>query len=971
MLQKISENITPLGVLIVEGYNPTLDWLNMDTFFSIVSNLSINQTYLFSSNKEMESNEYIQELIKQKRIVLIRESFAEYFNNLKETGFITNQIVPYDNYDGHAININSKRVKIPSDVYNKISKSALLIETSLFETSSNLSEDDRFILFKNFLADSFPMPKWKGYPLNFFFKRGFYDDLKNKVMSKLSSNHFNTPIILHGQASAGKTMALGQLAYELFKETRLPVLFIERKYTRLDDHDILGFYDWAEQNGADKMIVIWDGMHEASLYLNFSKRLESRGKNILMICSSYKIISSRNLPDYFIEAPINLSNLEIKNFQDYLDGYYPGASILVKHFKEDNFLAMLYRYLDEARPVIKDSLNKEVDSTSKHISTDLTTPKKEVKIDSNSLAFHLQKAGIISDQALIDFEKEIEIAGDTVTISRKLINLVMVPGQFGLLVPFDLLIRSIGLNSFNQDVFKAFQRHDILKWYDDSVGNISISARTTFEAQLIVRTLGGYQAQAEYVKDLILAVRDFNNFGYSEFSENGQGDIQFVAELLYHLSPNSGNNSFIPYLYEFSLALTKLRESGQVINPRLMLQEAAYLRELVMERVNPSPLSHHELLDRAEIILRDAIQRVMNKKSSLYKMLQVELSTILGSKLKEELNKSAFNIEEARTYYLAAYGQLVNTGLLGINSYHALDVLVWTTCAALRYNILTPEQRLSVEIMVLHLFDLYDSEGVEEIHYDEFLKRQLEFAEELNREDLSKEALRKLEEIGSSAGYYLQAKRLIGNVSLNQQLSNDADRKVLEAAYDFLEKNITIIANDAACCYLSFKLWWILNTGHGLISGERQVLPFDLNKWHKCQWYLELLKSFGDNFYTSTVKYLHGICLFHIGELQQSISLFKELDSETDFSLLGKKRVVKSYIASGLNGKAQVYTGEARYSVSKMNNLNKGEIYVPILRIPIPFILRDFNLREVIAKQAFPSFYIGFNFRGLIAVPVK
>ena len=57
--------ITPLGVLIIEGYAGTADWLNPEMLYVAISELNDKQVHIFSITDELKEDEYINLLLEE------------------------------------------------------------------------------------------------------------------------------------------------------------------------------------------------------------------------------------------------------------------------------------------------------------------------------------------------------------------------------------------------------------------------------------------------------------------------------------------------------------------------------------------------------------------------------------------------------------------------------------------------------------------------------------------------------------------------------------------------------------------------------------------------------------------------------------------------------------------------------------------------------------------------------------------
>lgn len=963
-LQRLPELITVKGALIIDAYD-TDDWLSIEDLYSTISRLGVEQTFLFSCSSSLHQNDLIQDLISSSKLIVFNESLAQILADLEGTGKLKLSIPDPENYFGKWISIGKQKIKLPQELINKVSKTATIIDESLFYTKSFSSDDEKYSEFKHFLSASFSS-NWEGYANGFAFKRDYFDILKKKVLDKTTSQKDkDVPIILYGQSSSGKTISLGNLAYELSQQIKFPVLFIEKRYQKIDEIDIDRFCQWAEENNATHTVVIWDGMIEADLYYNFLRKLNTRGRNVILIGSTYDNNKSKSSKDNFIESPIELSPNEKKRFLEYLKGIDILLSNLMANVDDSNLLAMLYRYLPVTRTSIRKGLKSEFDFFSKILRE---TNENSSANQNGSMFAALAEAGLVDSSNIPILDSTQIIDGEELNISDLLIFSIMVPGQFALSVPYELLLRTIGFDTLSSNLFKALNNIDLITWSEDSQGNILLGPRTAIEAKILSQYLGSKKAQVEYIKILLKEVKshDFSTFGYESNPE-----IQFAVEMLNSISPNNAVHSYLEYLYEITNVLKELRESRQAFHPRLILKEASFLREIVKEKKLSLDESRHTLLERAEIIVRDALEQLKDfKERTITTFLRGELATILGSQAWEYVSDKGHETDAKECYELV---KGINNFAFSSNpeNYNTLDVLAWTTDKLIRSNTFNDIEKYNAEADMIHLFEMAEIEGVSEQNQEQFYKRKLQFYDLLGKQELADSAFDKLSSSGFASGYYIRAKKILGEADTNRNsTSEELINKSIEVV-NYLNSVFDKIKDDGRCVFLLLKAWWITKTKTQLFTGEKQALPFNRSDWEFCNSLVERLLFNGDIYQSATTLYLKAISEFHLGQIRESVETFRTLDLESDFSSYGRRRVVKSYFASTSDGKPRVFSGEVKRSVSYLKNDKGGDLYVSELKEYIPFILSEFGKSEYQAGETIDKFYVGFNFRGSIAVSIK
>ena len=230
-------------------------------------------------------------------------------------------------------------------------------------------------------------------------------------------------------------------------------------------------------------------------------------------------------------------------------------------------------------------------------------------------------------------------------------------------------------------------------------------------------------------------------------------------------------------------------------------------------------------------------------------------------------------------------------------------------------------------------------------------------------EDLSDEAFITLEKKGSYAGYYLSAYKEIKDIK-NKGVLTKSEILKCETAVNYLKEHYSKISNDPKCLYLLLSAWWKTKTGKSMFYGEKQTVSFSEKDWEYCLELIQKIIGIGDLSTKPSLIYLKGLAIFHLGSIDEALSVFRDLEGTT--YQLGKRRIIRSYLASNSNGAPIEYHGIV-YSVS--DDGKGGRIYVENIRKDVHFVPRDFN-RPNIEKGEALDFYLAFNFIGPIAFPL-
>ena len=275
-------------------------------------------------------------------------------------------------------------------------------------------------------------------------------------------------------------------------------------------------------------------------------------------------------------------------------------------------------------------------------------------------------------------------------------------------------------------------------------------------------------------------------------------------------------------------------------------------------------------------------------------------------------------MEEAFRLYEQVKVQIKKTRTLNPENYPALDVLAWVTIALVDSNQLSDTQLREIEAEVFHLFEMGEVEGIGDAHWEDFLTKKRELALAFGKKEISEQAFAQLDQIGSAAGYYLTARRKIYQVDYQKELTKD-EQVLYSITFDYLDQHYDKIYKDPRCLYLLLKLWWGKKTGKPLFYLDKQTLPFSFSDWEYCLKILEQLISVSALYAIPSLLYLKGLANFHLERYTESMSIFKELSTDTEFSFKGRRRVTKSYLASDSQGNPIIYTGQVRNTVNSQN----------------------------------------------------
>lgn len=959
LARRLPDEVTPLGTLVIEGYLGDSDWFSLEDFYPVLQSFGRDQIHVFSVTPRLAQNAIVGSLVQDGKIVLHEESLAWALDQGATQGFLR-QGPPQDWEDaGRSITLGTRRVLLPKDRWNRVTNSATVLDDYLLAEPAPVSEEARYWEFRRFLFESASRPLWSGYAHGFAFRRHFEAELHKMVQRRLSRERSNVAsILVHGQTGTGKTVALGSLAYQVAKGGRHPVLYIERRTQRPIYTDIDRFCQWLEDNGAACCLIVWDGMLRSAEYDDLLGFLSSRGRNVVLVGSSYRVEAHGQ--DH-IAVPERLTEEESREFLEFLQE--KGVSINARlrsavERRDTTYLVALYRMLPSTRPGIRHGVVQEIEDTERALGEAIRTLQSNVNTAS-TLGEAFVEAGII-DRSALSKARGTEIGATDI---QDLIDLVMMPGRFGLSVPVELLVRTWGQGDFSNFAY-ILREFDIVRSYEDSAGGLVVAPRHPLEAQLICQArIGTVHAEIEIVSRLLMSMRAGTG------GPQNDAELNFVIELVGSVGPQGSEAPrFRPFYRELASALKKAREIRNIKSPRLMLREANLLREWVTFRTRTQgrPEDSQEVLVEAQTTVREALELLNGDRRdrSLRSTLATELASVLGTETMDAINRGA-SVTEISSSFQRLREAVHSARSANSLHYYPVDVLVWTTTAVVRAGALDETERVEAIADVLHAMETIDVESLDEPNAELFYRRRMDLGELLGDRELTDEAFNDLLELGSAAGFYVRAIQK-GGIPLGGEV-NEEDASKYEAAWSYLEEHRAKIRHDPRCLNLLLDYWWGSKTHGPLFHDERRLPPFDQHDWQYCARLLTELKSLQGAYRTLHLGFLEALAAFHLNQIPQALQLFREVETES-YLVHGRRRIIRSFVASDDQGKPRIHHGTVREIDTRGR---RGQVYVEELGQRITFIPQDFGVLDINPGDTLGEFHIAFNFLGPIADPVS
>lgn len=954
LLSRIEQIITPFGTLIIDGYNPKEDWIKIEDWFPILDRLNVGQIHFFSFKEEYREY-YLDYLIQEGKVICHADSLANYLFIGEKEGFINlDSVDGFSDTECRTVTLKDKVISIDRKKWNDISEVAEILDDSISVVPRQISNYKKYEEYRRFLADSSTQACWVAYGRKFNFIRDFQNKLEISIKRYLSSSNIDMPpILVAGQTGIGKTVALRGIAYKLKKENMCPIIFISNKINKIVYEEIDIFCNWLEKQGVEKTLIIWDGMlTPESSYIELNNFLIGRGRKVIIVGSCYNDEnSSIQESDAVVQVPIVIRGKERDRFYSYLkevdediNEYIVANNIFVNQL-DNNFLVSLYRLLPDTRGSLRKGLSREVEHTEKKIFKELQN--EDSMIYMNDIAIQLLKNKLVSQQQILETILDKDCQGKYNL--NLIIYLVMVPGQFGFSIPLELLLRTIG-NGFSQEIVQLIEKVDLFRCIEDNLGNSYIAPRHTLEAKIIVENLHDLHKEIEYIKNIILNVKDG---GYQNDIE-----IQFIVNLIKYIGPNSKvDNPYKNYYSEISEVLQKLRETRNIENDSLMVQESMFLRESL--RTSNCDKNINEKIDvlvKGEEILRRILDNRGGLSPKFESSILIELASNLGYKSKEMI-KSETELNLCKTNFEQIKKILSKAKVLDPNTDHVIDVMLWVTRDILSgYEGNDINWKLEVQNEALHTIEKAESEeDIDRIENFESNKHRI--YKIIKETELEEDAFNKLLEMKSSLGIYVNACKQIETINGQKEKNIDFMSEQYMEVVEYINGYQDKFKLDGRTQYLRLKYWWKSKVKKDFFEGERQRIGFNEEEWRYAFELINNLLNLEEQYNTPTLKYLKGLCEFHLGDIRACLNTFAEL---REYKLASSRRIKKSHIASKRNGEAMKFNGKI-VSVGK----DKGKIYVEELNENIIFFKSTFENREIKERDSISGFHIAFNLIGL------
>lgn len=965
MLTKLTETVTSLGLLVLEGFSIN-DSLEVDEFLASIPEES-GFKILWCGLKEKPDSCFFDEYLEKGFITYDDRSLSEIINGLKSEALLPKQKTIINDDAGVLTIEREKFLNISPSLRLRVEASAFIIDDSWtdYVDIPNNQEDD----FRKFHGNNNSLRKqFDGVVLGYSIKREFEEKLTTNVINGLKKGVTKDRVfILHGQTSTGKSTALIRLALKLRKEQdfKSPILYAINKIPNLIEID--AFCSEVENQSNAITVVICDANTPATYYYDLANGLHSRGRKALIIGTSYSLGNSDNFG--YIKAPSEVTQKEQSDIKSLINKYMSNSKLDDSFLDNNNILAMLYRLLNVSRPSILDGLGSETRATELM----LRERSSKIPISKNintKLSEQLINAGLCDNNELsiLDIlETDKNNNNETITTMGKLIDYVMAVGHLNCFIPINLLIRTL-INKYNSlsldQLYYIFKDIDLFRWHydDEEETELFIGPRIQLEAELICRRrLADRDKELECFLDLIENVR------IDTVDKNAEQE--FLSKLLIQLDKEGMYNDKYAYGYlKIAETLTKLRLDIKIEEPSFMLRESsfrrAYLRDLDSNNIYISDVDRNKILNDARESVEHALDifKNKNKKNKTYEFLLVERASIYGYLAVAISKQDTACTNDIWSNYEASK-VAVNNALLTFSSYFPVDVALWTSMDILKNATLEDTKTAELHANIFYMLDQVDKSSLPPSQLTNFEKQRMRVANVIGNKQMEQDALKSLEEINPAVAFYLQARNICPEIFEEQKTvyDNNIIEKAKEA-YKLLEKNKTRIQHDERCIILTIEYLWIITTERRLFRNERQPIPADNEVFlNKLQSLLVDLHDATSGYMRNVFRYLEAVVLWLKGDEIYANDIWSILEKETEYE--DATRIIKRLFISDNNLNPKTFSGRLKRKISG----NRWIANITELRQEVIMIETDFPNYIFEAGKEINNFAVSFNYLGAIA----
>lgn len=961
MLRNVLEVTTPVGLVVVDGYDPVQDWLRADELLAVLSAAPTGGVLWCGNDPKFaeDDQETFDQLVSDGIITRDGRTFAQIAS---EIGANSEETITPNWDDPELVTLPGRKQLVTSPRLRLTTQaSALILDDSITGFLPPLESGLVQSAFESFHSiPSGVRARLEGLRRGFAIDRGFERHLQTRLKQALQQHHREAgALILHGQSGTGKSIALARVALQVRIDNVAAVLFATDRLP--NPADVSAFLTQVDQLGATTLIVV-DVPLAPTRFDELLEAFRSRGHRVVILGVSYRIedLVTRG-SDRFIEAPRRLSQGEQEQLAALAAKYNVSSDLQTD---EPYALARFYWQLPGSRRLLAQGLGKEARASQSSIASQ--GANTQITRTVTALGLALVQAGYRGETSIIEDVDPQDVEG--ASSAARVIDYIMAAARLYKSVPVNLVLRAILKDRISEGtafgidlIHGVFRDQDLFRWHygDESGEELLVGARLQLEAELICNSrLGGPVEEASRLIELI-------SLSYRAGSE-GNEETKFVIDIVYALGPDGpfGERYKDSYV-DVARALTALREKNGVMSARLMLQEATLRRHYIRTH-DLETADKERILDEASRSVDNALTLIgqsgaqrLHASRKTRENLWVERAATYGYLATDAAQRNA-SAEEVWSSYRAAReaGQMASGR---VDTYFPLDIALWMPLGVLKNGTQLGEiERREIEADVQATLDMIDPTTLAPDQEERFQKQRFNLGGVLEDKPLSDEAFGELERLGSTAGYYLRAREMAPAKPESGETADKSHIAAAEKTRNYLWANFEKVRLDARCLRLYLNCEWTVATGRWLFRGTRQPLPTSEEKLRRLHLLVTDLLALGEAQMQPRYRYLECVLRWLTGSEGEAIVAWRRLASDTEYVERG--RVLNRHTVYSEQGEPRLFSG----IVERQIGASRWSVLVPNLRRHVDFVESRSQVGTVATGQVINGFSISFNYIGPI-----
>ena len=1002
MLHKIAGFLDYSGKILITGCEES-DFLNRDTLLDICEDFRKGSLLFF--NFSILKDDEFQQMTEEKDIFTSESNLEDLLENNEIDEYEDDYVV--EDYHYECLYINGKLNRVERKELFDIKRVATPLS---LEVINEVSVPNYLLpnYFYKFLRDSPFQPQWYAYKEGFNLKRGYEKIIYDTTIRSLKypGSECNMPICVTGQTGAGKSIALANLAYTIWKEKNYPIIYIQNKDSSFVFPDnmvhsgplngfktISEYLEILKKLGAKTTLIVLDVSAASMIERNRCIRLyemlhKNRGYNLQVVFSSYeidqeeinKIKKKCNIIETTPMIPIEGQESEaLKKILREKAKFSEDEvkTILSLVYKDSafygNFMGLLYRIFFEVRPSMEQGVRREATKTIEAVIDNIHAENKQQKRFATAMAEAFSHAFANSKhkydflQYGIDNNAPMTLKED---IQRLLVS-VAVCSEHNLPMPCDMAYRLLPTTDYAiiREISKVpfFVFHE--KNYD---GDFEFWMRTKLEATMLLRA---YAVSPADVIDIIVNMIDdlkcVESYGHDT-------EVDMMAKLLHKIGPNADEKAnrikYKDFYPKISKALSTLRENYGG-NPRLTLQEIVYIREYSVHAYSDDEAMKESCLREAVRIGEAEIMKIPSSdRSNIRDMLAIEV------------NNSRLQLSQGGHPQDLPLCQQIQRECMQViqhnpESSHAYSTMMYA--ALNEYNILkNPDEQTKLLAKYSEIIERLRGEHPELAEQTNLYDISEQLYAKINAVDLSEQYFKKLLDKSSDAGIYLRARNLLKKAGINLYKGQNYEitEEQVQVCQDVCDKYLDnsqyayIVKNSDQCQQMLLRVKWMMYNREPIFGLEKGFTKIPLEGWHEL---LEICENYMTNIYNeerdyysaNTMLYIMALSYAQMGDYKSANQKIAIVRKKTD-NLFFENRIRINHILCDENGKPLEFGG--KFVQQTISDESTG--YIQLDKIP-PAInvghhpgifYHHANMQNTIrqAGQRYEDFQIGVGFMG-------